>query len=83
MSDTDEAGETGEVAAEPTGLPFYSRLAIGGLLTIVAMTLVLAVVQVGSGDTSGVPFIVIMVAIALIVAGLVWRFGHGRLCLAP
>ena len=45
------------------------------------MTLVLGVVQVGSGDTSGVPFIVIVVAIALIVAGVVWRFGAWALVL--
>ena len=45
--------------------------AIVTLVAGVLHQLVLGVVQVGSGDTSGVPFIVIVVAIALIVAGVV------------
>ena len=58
---------------ESTGRPFYTRLAIGGLVTIVATMVVIGIVQLGSGDTSNVVFLIINVAIPLIVAGLIWR----------
>ena len=64
---TDAIEETDEVIAESTGLPFYSRLAIAGLLILVGMMVVIAIVQLGSG----LGFIIINVAIALIVAGLI------------
>ncbi len=60
---------------ESTSMPFYTRLAIGGLITIVVMMVILGVVQLASGDTSNLAFLIINVAIALIVAGLIWRFG--------
>ena len=60
---------------ESTGRPFYTRLAIGGLITVVATMVVIGIVQLGSGDTSNVAFLVINVGVAVIVAGLIWRSG--------
>ena len=67
--------ETGTPISEPTGRPFYSRLAIAGLITIVVTMVALAIVQLASSDTSNLAFLTINIAIALIVAGLIWRFG--------
>ena len=66
---------------ESTGRPFYTRLAIGGLITIVATMVVIGIVQLGSGDTSNVVFLIINVAVPLIVAGLIWRSGSWALVL--
>ena len=73
--------ETGTTISEPTGRPFYSRLAIGGLITIVVMMVVLGIVQLASSDTSNLVFLIINIAIALIVASLIWRFGSWALVL--
>jgi hypothetical protein len=58
-----------------SGRPFYSRLAIGGLITIFAMMAVLGIVQLTSGDTSGLGFLVVNIVIVVIVGVLIWRFG--------
>ncbi len=73
--------ETGAVINEPTGRPFYSRLAIGGLITIVAMMVMLGIVQLASSDTSNLAFLIINIAVVLIVGGLIWRFGSWALVL--
>ena len=73
--------ETGAMIGEPTSRPFYSRLVIGGLITIVVMMVVLGIVQLASSDTSNLAFLIINIAIALIVAGLIWRFGSWALVL--
>ena len=73
--------ETGAMIGEPTGRPFYSRLVIGGLITIVVMMVMLGIVQLASSDTSNLAFLIINIAIALIVAGLIWRFGSWALVL--
>ena len=66
---------------ESTGRPFYTRLAIGGLITIVATVVVIGIVQLVSGDTSNVVFLIINVAVPLVVAGLIWRSGSWALVL--
>ena len=63
------------------GRTFYTRVAIGGLIAIAAAMVVLAIVQIASGDTSNLVFFVINVAIALVVASLIWRFGQWALVL--
>ena len=73
--------EPGATISEPTGRPFYSRLAVGGLVTIVAMMVLLGIIQLASSDTSNLAFLVINIAIPLIVAGLIWRFGSWALVL--
>ena len=73
--------KTGATINEPTGRPFYSRLAIGGLITIVVTMVALGIVQLASSDTSNLGFLIINIAIALIVAGLIWRFGSWALVL--
>ena len=73
--------ETQAVTSESTGRPFYSRLAIGGLITIVVTMVVLGIVQLASGDTANVGFLIFNITIALIVAGLIWRFGSWALVL--
>ena len=73
--------ETEALTSESAGRPFYSRLALAGLITIASTMVVLAIVQLASGDTSQLAFIIINVAIALIVAGLIWRFGSWALVL--
>ena len=65
--------ETGATISEPTGRPFYSRLAIGGLITIVVMMVVLGIVQLASSDTSNLTFLIINIAIAgLLGTGLAY-----------
>ena len=51
--------ETVAAIREPTGRPFYSRLAIGGLITIAVMMVVLGIVQIASSDTSNLVFFII------------------------
>ena len=66
---------------QSTGRPFYTRLAIGGLVTIALLMVVLGIAQLSSGDTSGVGFLIINIAIVLVVAGLIWQFGSWALVL--
>ena len=73
--------ETGATLSETTGRPFYLRLAIGGLLTIVVTMVVLGIVQLASSDTSNLPFLIINIVVVLIVGGLIWRFGSWALVL--
>ena len=42
---------------------------------------VLGIIQLASSDTSNLGFLIINIAIALIVAGLIWRFGSWALVL--
>ena len=63
------------------GRPFYTRVAIGGLITIVATMAVLGIAQLASGDPSSVGFLIINIAVALIVAGLIWQSGAWALVL--
>ena len=73
--------ETDTVTGDSTARPFYNRVAIAGLTTIVVTMAVLFILQLGLGDTSNVAFVIINFAIAGIVAGLVWRFGSWALVL--
>ena len=73
--------ESEAIMDDPTGRPFYTRLALGGLITIAATVVVLGIVQLGSGDTSNVVFLIINLGVSLIVAGLIWRSGSWALVL--
>ena len=63
------------VQSQIAAIPFYTRLAIGGLLTIAVTVVVLAIAQLSSGDTSGLIFFIIVLVIAGIPAVLIYRLG--------
>ncbi len=69
------------LTSESRDQPFYTRVAIGGLVTIVVTMVALGIAQLTSGDTSNLVFLIINVAVALIVAGLIWRSGSWALVL--
>ena len=71
--------DTVAVTSEPNGRPFYLRLALAGLITIAVMMVVVGIAQLASGDTSNLAFLIINIAIVLVVAGLIWRFGSWAL----
>lgn len=73
--------ETRSTLDGPSPRPFYSRLALGGLATIFALMIILGIVQVSSGDTRGLIFLAINIAIVVIVGGLILRFGSWALVL--
>ena len=67
--------------SQPAGRPFYSRLAIGGFITVVVTMILLGIAQLASVDTSNLGFLIINISIALVVAGLIWQFGSWALVL--
>ena len=61
--------------SQPAARPFYTRLAIAGLVTIAVTVAVLAAAQLSSGDASGLIFFIIVLVIACVPAALIYRFG--------
>ncbi len=62
--------------------PLYTRVAIAGLLLYTLVTLLVAVLRVIDGEASTVGVFIISMALSVIFAGLMWRFGKWALVLA-
>ena len=60
--------------------PFYTRVAIAGLLLYALVSLVFAVLSQGEASTVG--FFIISIVLSVIFAGLMWRFGRWALVVA-
>ena len=61
--------------------PFYTRVAIVGLILFALVSLVFAIIPTG-GEASTLGFFIISIVLSVIVAGLVWRFGRWALVVA-
>ncbi len=59
--------------------PVYTRVAIVGLLLFALVSLVFAVLSLIDGEASTVGFFIIFIALSVILAGLMWRFGRWAL----
>ena len=59
--------------------PLYTRVAITGLLGNALVSLIFAVLSVIDGEASTVWFFIILMALSVIFAGLMWRFGKWAL----
>ena len=62
--------------------PFYTRVAIVGLLLIALGSLVFSILTSIDGDATTLGVFVISIVLSVIFAGLVWRFGRWALVLA-
>ena len=62
--------------------PFYTRVAIVGLLLIALVSFVFVVLSMIDGEASTVGFFILSIVLTVVFAGLVWRFGRWALVLA-
>ncbi|MCH8293217.1 cupredoxin domain-containing protein [Candidatus Poribacteria bacterium] len=74
--------ETTPSVSEWKSRPVYTRVAIVGLLLDALVSLVFVTLTLIDGDPTTLGFFIIAIALSVIFAGLLWRFGRWALVIA-